>query len=91
MAVAAHAVAPAPAHPVDVRPPVHRPVPLSLQHLLVAYADGDDARSLVGTAPHLPEDRIRPLISANLLVSGLATPLQSLGVRSGSRPGTPTS
>ncbi|MFI6873476.1 uracil-xanthine permease family protein [Streptomyces sp. NPDC050400] len=82
MAVAAHAVTPAPApHPVDVRPPLRRLVPLSLQHLLVAYAGMATMPLLVGTALHLPEDRIRLLISANLLVSGLATLLQSLGVK----------
>ncbi|MCQ4206221.1 uracil-xanthine permease family protein [Streptomyces longispororuber] len=82
MAVAAHAVTPAQApHPVDVRPPLRRLVPLSLQHLLVAYAGMATMPLLVGTALHLPEDRIRLLISANLLVSGLATLLQSLGVK----------
>ncbi|MGY0022215.1 uracil-xanthine permease family protein [Streptomyces sp. YJ-C3] len=82
MAVTTHAVAPAPdPHPVDARPPLRRLVPLSLQHLLVAYAGLATMPLLVGTALHLPEDRIRLLISANLLVSGLATLLQSLGVK----------
>ncbi|WNI27466.1 solute carrier family 23 protein [Streptomyces sp. ITFR-6] len=82
MAVSTHAVAPAPPgpHPVDVRPPLRRLVPLSVQHLLVAYAGMATMPLLVGTALELPEDRIRLLISANLLVSGLATLLQSLGV-----------
>uniref|UniRef100_A0AAU2VH78 Purine permease n=1 Tax=Streptomyces sp. NBC_00008 TaxID=2903610 RepID=A0AAU2VH78_9ACTN len=82
MAVSTHAVAPAPPgpHPVDVRPPLRRLVPLSVQHLLVAYAGMATMPLLVGTALDLPEDRIRLLISANLLVSGLATLLQSLGV-----------
>ncbi|MFF3171156.1 uracil-xanthine permease family protein [Streptomyces sp. NPDC057900] len=77
-----HAVAPAPPgpHPVDVRPPLRRLVPLSVQHLLVAYAGMATMPLLVGTALDLPEDRIRLLISANLLVSGVATLLQSLGV-----------
>ncbi|MFF6793603.1 uracil-xanthine permease family protein [Streptomyces filamentosus] len=83
MAVVEHAVAPAPPapHPVDVRPPWRRLVPLSLQHLLVAYAGMATMPLLVGTALHLPEDRIRLLISANLLVSGVATVLQSLGLK----------
>jgi xanthine permease len=83
MAVDTHAVAHAPeaTHPVDVRPPLRRLVPLSLQHLLVAYAGLATMPLLVGTALNLPEDRIRLLISANLLVSGLATLLQSLGVK----------
>ncbi|WP_338693830.1 solute carrier family 23 protein [Streptomyces sp. Q6] len=82
MAVVTHAVAPAPdPHPVDVRPPLRRLVPLSLQHLLVAYAGMATMPLLVGTALHLPEDRIRLLISANLLVSGLATILQSMGFK----------
>ncbi len=82
MAVSTHPVAPAPPgpHPVDVRPPLRRLVPLSLQHLLVAYAGMSTMPLLVGTALDLPEDRIRLLISANLLVSGLATLLRSLGV-----------
>ncbi|MEV3857382.1 nucleobase:cation symporter-2 family protein [Streptomyces sp. NPDC050095] len=82
MAVATHAVATAPhPHPVDVRPPLRRLVPLSLQHLLVAYAGMATMPLLVGSALQLPEDRIRLLISANLLVSGLATLLQSLGLK----------
>ncbi|MGW2344364.1 uracil-xanthine permease family protein [Streptomyces sp. NPDC001661] len=83
MAVVQQAVAPAHQgpHPVDVRPPWRRLVPLSLQHLLVAYAGMATMPLLVGTALHLPEDRIRLLISANLLVSGVATVLQSLGVK----------
>ncbi|GHJ97586.1 xanthine/uracil permease [Streptomyces sp. NE5-10] len=56
-------------------------MPLSLQHLLVAYAGMATMPLLVGTALHLPEDRIRLLISANLLVSGVATVLQSLGLK----------
>ncbi|WP_299537590.1 uracil-xanthine permease family protein [uncultured Streptomyces sp.] len=68
-------------HPVDVRPPLHRMVPLSLQHLLVAYSGMATMPLLVGMALGLPEDRIRLLISANLLVSGIATLLQTLGVR----------
>ncbi|MFD8568502.1 uracil-xanthine permease family protein [Streptomyces sp. NPDC059639] len=79
---AADAVAPVQGpHPVDVRPPLRRLVPLSLQHLLVAYAGMATMPLLVGTALHLPEDRIRLLITANLLVSGLATLLQSLGLK----------
>ncbi|WP_327669222.1 MULTISPECIES: nucleobase:cation symporter-2 family protein [unclassified Streptomyces] len=83
MAVAEHAVAPAHQgpHPVDARPPLRRLVPLSLQHLLVAYAGMATMPLLVGTALHLPEDRIRLLISANLLVSGVATVLQSMGLK----------
>ncbi|MGP3775880.1 uracil-xanthine permease family protein [Streptomyces sp. SDT5-1] len=83
MAVVEHAVAPAHPgpHPVDARPPWRRLVPLSLQHLLVAYAGMATMPLLVGTALHLPEDRIRLLISANLLVSGIATVLQSLGLK----------
>ncbi|MFI7006587.1 uracil-xanthine permease family protein [Streptomyces sp. NPDC050145] len=83
MAVVEHAVAPTHQgpHPVDVRPPWRRLVPLSLQHLLVAYAGMATMPLLVGTALHLPEDRIRLLISANLLVSGVATVLQSLGLK----------
>ncbi|MET7516980.1 solute carrier family 23 protein [Streptomyces sp. NPDC005480] len=68
-------------HPVDARPPLRRMVPLSLQHLLVSYSGMATMPLLVGVALDLPEDRIRTLISANLLVSGLATLLQSLGVK----------
>lgn len=67
-------------HPVDVRPPLRRLVPLSLQHLLVAYAGMATMPLLVGSALQLPEDRIRLLISANLLASGVATVLQAMGV-----------
>lgn len=75
-----HSAAPPAPHPVDVRPPLHRMVPLSLQHLLVSYAGMATMPLLVGVALDLPEDRIRLLVSANLLVSGLATLLQTLGV-----------
>ena len=75
-----HSAAPPVPHPVDVRPPLHRMVPLSLQHLLVSYAGMATMPLLVGVALGLPEDRIRLLVSANLLVSGLATLLQTLGV-----------
>lgn len=79
---AARALAHAPVpHPVDVRPPLRRLLPLSLQHLLVAYAGMATMPLLVGSALHLPQDRIRLLISANLLVSGIATVLQSMGVK----------
>ncbi|MFC7304116.1 uracil-xanthine permease family protein [Streptomyces monticola] len=81
MAVDTHATAPAGPHPVDVRPPLHRMVPLSLQHLLVAYSGMATMPLLVGVALELPEDRIRLLISANLLVSGVATLLQTLGFK----------
>ncbi|MER5538954.1 uracil-xanthine permease family protein [Streptomyces mirabilis] len=69
------------AHPVDVRPPLHRMVPLSLQHVLVAYSGLATMPLLVGVALDLPDNRIRLLISANLLVSGLATLLQTLGFK----------
>ncbi|MFI5804226.1 uracil-xanthine permease family protein [Streptomyces sp. NPDC051561] len=68
-------------HPVDVRPPLHRMIPLSLQHLLIAYSGMATMPLLVGTALNLPEDRVRLLISANLLVSGIATLLQCLGFK----------
>ncbi|WP_046260334.1 uracil-xanthine permease family protein [Streptomyces sp. WM6386] len=56
-------------------------VPLSLQHLLVAYSGMATMPLLVGVALKLPDDRVRLLISANLLVSGLATLLQTLGFK----------
>src|SRR5690606_16211968 len=65
---------------VDAVPRVRILVPLSVQHVLIAYSGLLTVPLLVGTGVGLPPDQVAALITANLFVSGLATILQSVGV-----------
>src|SRR5690606_31281084 len=65
---------------VDAVPRVCILVPLSVQHVLIAYSGLLTVPLLVGTGVGLPPDQVAALITANLFVSGLATILQSVGV-----------
>ena len=67
-------------HPVDAVPPVRQLVPLGLQHVLVAYSGMVTTPLLIGLGIGLPTDQIALLVTANVLVSGIATLLQTLGV-----------
>ncbi|TQM04306.1 nucleobase:cation symporter-2 family protein [Pseudonocardia kunmingensis] len=67
-------------HPVDAVPPIRQLVPLGLQHVLVAYSGMVTTPLLIGLGLGLPTDRIALLVSANVLVSGVATLLQTIGV-----------
>ena len=78
---------PAPAaprrHPVDQVPPLARLAPLGLQHVLAMYAGAVAVPLVVGSAL-ISAGRLAPadlpyLISADLLVAGIATLIQSLG------------
>ncbi|MFI5520609.1 nucleobase:cation symporter-2 family protein [Streptomyces platensis] len=71
---------PSPVHPVDEKPAVRRLVPAALQHLAAMYAGVVTPPLIIGQAVGLdPAGRTR-LIAAGLIVAGLATLLQTLGI-----------
>jgi NCS2 family nucleobase:cation symporter-2 len=80
----AHAAAPptrrAGVHPVDEVLPPHRLVLLGLQHLFIMYAGAVAVPLIVGPAIGLSSKDIAILVSADLLVSGIATIIQSAGI-----------
>lgn len=70
-------------HPVDQVPPWSRLAPLGLQHVLAMYAGAVAVPLVVGSAL-IAAGKLAPgdlpyLISADLLVAGIATLIQSLG------------
>lgn len=70
-------------HPVDQVPPLARLAPLGIQHVLAMYAGALAVPLVVGSAL-ISAGRLEPgdlayLISADLLVAGIATLIQSLG------------
>lgn len=70
-------------HPVDQVPPLSRLAPLGLQHVLAMYAGAVAVPLVVGgaliAAGKLAPGDLPYLISADLLVAGIATLIQSLG------------
>lgn len=70
-------------HPVDQVPPLARLAPLGLQHVLAMYAGAVAVPLVVGgaliSAGRLAPGDLPYLISADLLVAGIATLIQSLG------------
>lgn len=68
-------------HPVDQVPPPARLVILGLQHLFIMYAGAVAVPLIVGPAVGLSESDIAILVSADLLVSGIASIIQSVGIR----------
>ncbi len=70
-------------HPVDEIPPLSRLAPLGLQHVLAMYAGAVAVPLVVGSAliaaGKLAPGDLAYLISADLLVAGIATLIQSLG------------
>src|SRR5215470_8963269 len=71
---------PARKHPVDEVLPAHRLAVLGLQHLFIMYAGAVAVPLIVGGALKLPPTTIGLLVSADLLVSGIATIIQSAGI-----------
>jgi xanthine/uracil permease len=71
---------PARKHPVDEVLPAHRLAVLGLQHLFIMYAGAVAVPLIVGGALKLPSTTIGLLVSADLLVSGIATIIQSAGI-----------
>ncbi len=55
-------------------------VPLGLQHVLIMYAGTVAVPLVFGAALQLPKDDIAFLVSADLMIAGLITILQSLGL-----------
>ncbi|PRY00969.1 nucleobase:cation symporter-2 family protein [Allonocardiopsis opalescens] len=67
-------------HPVDERPPPMRLLTLALQHVLAMYAGAVAVPLIVGGAAGLDSADIAYLINADLLISGVATLIQCVGV-----------
>jgi xanthine permease len=67
-------------HPVDQVLPAPRLVVLGLQHLFVMYAGAVAVPLIVGPAVGLGSGDIAILVSADLLVSGIASVIQSAGI-----------
>ena len=67
-------------HPVDQVLPTPRLTLLGLQHLFIMYAGAVAVPLIVGPAVGLDEADIAILVSADLLVSGIATIIQSVGI-----------
>jgi NCS2 family nucleobase:cation symporter-2 len=67
-------------HPVDEVPPAPRLLILGLQHLFIMYAGAVAVPLIVGPAVGLGAEDIAVLVSADLLVSGIASIIQSVGI-----------
>lgn len=66
--------------PVDQVPPVQRLLLLGIQHLAIMYAGAVAVPLIVGPAVGLSGSDIAMLVSADLLVSGIASIVQSAGI-----------
>lgn len=69
-----------PRHIVDTVGPIRTLVPLGLQHVMVGYAGMVTVPLLIGLGIGLSTAQIATLVTANVLVSGVATLLQTLGL-----------
>ena len=67
-------------HPVDQVLPAGQMAVYGLQHVMSMYAGVVAVPLIVGTAMGLPFGELAYLLTAALLVSGLATLLQTLGI-----------
>ncbi|MDT3399165.1 nucleobase:cation symporter-2 family protein [Streptomyces sp. B1866] len=67
-------------HPVDEVPPAGRLAALGLQHVLAMYAGAVAVPLIVGGALKLPAADLAYLVNADLLMCGVATLLQCVGV-----------
>ena len=67
-------------HPVDEVLPAPRLLVLGLQHLFIMYAGAVAVPLIVGPAVGLSGDDIALLVSADLLVSGIASMIQAIGI-----------
>ena len=66
--------------PIDEVLPTPRLFVLGLQHVLAMYAGAAAVPLIIGGAIHLPKDHIAMLVSADLLVCGIVTIIQCVGV-----------
>jgi xanthine permease len=69
-----------PVHPVDEKLPLARLVPVALQHIAAMYAGVVTPPLIIGQGVGLDAAGMTRLIAASLLIAGLATLLQTLGV-----------
>ncbi|MFC7308090.1 nucleobase:cation symporter-2 family protein [Streptomyces monticola] len=67
-------------HPVDEKLPARRLVPAALQHIAAMYAGVVAPPLIVGAACGLSTSQQTLLIAAGLLIAGVATLLQTLGI-----------
>lgn len=67
-------------HPVDEVLPAPRLLILGLQHLFIMYAGAVAVPLIVGPAVGLSNSDVAILVSADLLVSGIASIIQSVGI-----------
>ncbi|MFJ4650663.1 uracil-xanthine permease family protein [Nocardia sp. NPDC088792] len=67
-------------HPVDTRLPWHRLLVFGIQHVLIMYTGCVTVPLVFGAAAGLDARTIALLISADLLVAGIVTVVQSLGL-----------
>ncbi|MFF3812303.1 nucleobase:cation symporter-2 family protein [Streptomyces bacillaris] len=67
-------------HPVDEKLPAARLVPAALQHIAAMYAGVVTPPLIIGQAVGLDTAGMTRLIAASLLIAGLATLLQTIGV-----------
>ncbi|MGA4634649.1 nucleobase:cation symporter-2 family protein [Pseudomonas solani] len=72
-------MSPTPTHPVDQLLPLRQLLTFGLQHVLVLYAGAVAVPLILGSALGLSNAQIVLLINANLLTSGIATLIQTLG------------
>ncbi|WP_051179173.1 uracil-xanthine permease family protein [Nocardia concava] len=67
-------------HPVDTRLPWHRLLVFGIQHVLIMYTGCVTVPLVFGAAAGLDKSTVALLISADLLVAGIITMVQSLGL-----------
>lgn len=67
-------------HPVDAVPPLRHLIPLGAQHVIVAYSGMVTVPLVVGLGIGLSPAQITTLVTANVLISGVTTLLQTLGL-----------
>jgi len=67
-------------HPVDRHLPLSELIPLGLQHVLVMYAGAVAVPLIIGRALKLSSQEIAILVNADLLICGLVTVIQSVGI-----------
>ncbi|EMD24370.1 nucleobase:cation symporter-2 family protein [Amycolatopsis azurea] len=67
-------------HPVDARPPLPKLTLLGLQHMAIMYAGSVAVPLVVGSALKLDAATIALLVNADLLVAGIATLIQAIGI-----------
>lgn len=67
-------------HPVDQRLPIPRLTLLGLQHMSIMYAGSVAVPLIVGSALKLDPATIALLVNADLLVAGIATLIQAVGI-----------